>query len=265
MLLEALIHDEIRYLDILMYVCLVLNEFLKCRGSVPSLGTFVWGSKIMLPPPFAFLQANPQITTLAIPSPISSTTLSEQLIPLLIKSFSNLTSLYLVWQGHSIPESDLEMISRIFTLKRIHLSAGDQHSGCHNWMIDHRSLQRHLGRLPLIQRLVFSRDGYDNEFSSKETGWYYSSGTTFGHGNEHEKEWDRGHRQRMLDEAANYVSVMPRLKLMCFGQIEMAATTKDQENVRTVYAVEPGLRIWDESELRKMFSGPTSWDYAQWP
>ena len=265
MLLEALVHDKIRYLDILMYECPVLSEFLKSRGCVPSLETFVWGSKMMLPPPFAFLQANPQITTLAIPSPISSTTLSEQLLPLLSKSFFNLTSLFLVWQSLSIPESDLEMISRIVTLKHIHLSAGDQHSGSHDWMINHKSLQRNICRLPLIQHLVFSRDGYDNEFSSKGTkgfGRYYYRGTIFGVGDEEDEEWDRGHRQRMLDEAANYVSVMPRLKLLCFGQIEMAVTTKDPENVRTVYVVEPGLRVWDESDSRRMFSGPKSWDYA---
>lgn len=260
MLLEALVQDKLCYLDIGMSECPVFIEFLKCRGSVSSLETLVWGGNRLIPPPIAFLQANPQITTLALPSSIIRSTLSERIIPLLSKWFSNLSSLYLTWEGVFIPESDLDMISCINTLKQIHLSAGDQHGGHHDWIIDHKSLQQYLGRLPLLQTMAFSRDGYDNDFSSEEFGWYYSNGRTYGVGNEQENEWERGHRQRMLDEAKKYVSVMPSLKWLYFGEIEMGVKTTDEENARTAYCLEPEIRESKWSLLRKMFGCSTSFD-----
>ena len=259
MLLEALVQDKLSYLDIGMSECPVFIEFLKYRGYVPSLETLVWCGNRLIPPPVAFLQANPQITTLALSSPISSTALSERIIPLLSKSFSNLSSLYLTWRDVSIPESDLDMISRIATLKQIHFSAGDQFGGHHDWTIDHKSLREYLRRLPLLERMAFSRDGYDNEFSLAEFGWYYSNGKIYGAGNEQANEWERGHRKRMLDEATKYVDVMPRLKWLYFGQIEMAVKTTD-ENVRTVYGLQPEFRSARFSLLRKMFGCSTSFD-----
>ena len=178
--------------------------------------------------------------------------------PTLNKLFSNLSSPYLIWGGIFIPESDLDMIGRINTLKQIHLSAGDQHGGHHDWIIDHKSLREHLCKLPLIERMAFSRDGYDDN-SSAEFGWYYSSGRTFGVGNEQQNEWERGHRQRMLDEAKQYVSVMPSVKWLYFGETEMAVKATEEENARIIYVVKPDRESkW--SFLRKMFGCSTSFD-----
>lgn len=233
LLLEALVQDNLCYLDICMSECPVFQQFLRRRGLVRSLRTFVWSGNWLIHPPIAFLQENPQITTLALPTSISSTTLKTEIIPILSKSFQNLSPLYLVWRDVLIPDSDLQMISHIKTLKQLHLRAGDQFG---EWMIDHGSLRHYLCSLPLLEKLAFSRESY------------------------HAPGEDPGRIQEiLLHEASKYASVMPRLKWMYFGAMQLAVKTNSEDGVRTAYALAPEDCGPGWSMLRKMFRCSTSY------
>lgn len=238
--------------------CSVSMNFFQRRGCVPSLETLIWSGNRSIYPPVDFLHANPQITTLALPCSVPSNTLGLDIIPLISRSFANLASLFLVWDGVSIPESDVEMISRIKTLKQIHLSAGEQYGHRYDWLIEHTTLRKHLCTLPLLEKVAFSQDTYGTD-DAIWPGSYYAQGITYGDATDERSEWERKHRQIMLEEGQKYVDVIPTLKWLCFGQTAMAVRNTHQDN-RTVYATRPNGRESCWALLRKMFGCATSYD-----
>lgn len=141
------------------------------------------------------LRANPQIPKLAIPIANETELLDTKILPLLVSSFTALTSLNLVWRGLSIPESSIEMIGSLTSLEQIHLSAGDQHGWRHNWLIDHELMRQHLGKLPNLKRIAFSRDSYNfDSLSQWEVECYYQPG----HRSEARvRRWEQTHRKRI--------------------------------------------------------------------
>ena len=241
-----------------MAECAVSMDFFRRRGCVPSLETITWSGNRLIHPPVAFLQANPQITILALPCSVSSKTLGLEIIPLISKSFANLVSLFLVWADVSIPESDVEMISRIKTLKQIHLSAGDQYGHHYNWLIEHKTLRKHLRTLPSLEKMAFSRDTYGS-YDAISPGSYYAQGVVFGDATAESDEWERNHRQMIVAEGQKYVDVIPTMDWMCFGQIPMAVRNTHEDN-RTVYATQLEGRNSSRAFLRKMFGCATSYD-----
>ena len=241
-----------------MAECTVSMDFFRRRGCVPSLETFIWSGHRSIYPPFAFLHANSQITILALPCRVSSNTLGQEIIPLISGSFANLVSLFLVWDDDLIPQSDVEMISRIKTLKQIHLSAGDQYGHHYDWLIQHSILRKHLRTLPLLEKLAFSRDTYE-PCDAILPGSYYAQGKSFGVGTAQQDEWERKHRQMIIEEGQKYVDVIPTLKWMCFGQTPMAVRETHQD-IGTVYATQPKGRDSCWALLRKMFGCATSHD-----
>lgn len=223
--LQELVHDELSSLDVDTECSSACSKFFAGRGRIPALQTFVWNS-FELPElqSLAFLEANSQILKLSIPNTSSATLLEDRLLPLLVQSFSKLTSLSLVWDGLNIPSQALEYISQITTLEQLHLSAGFQIGWRHDWLIDHQVMRRYLGRLPLLKRLAFSRDSYSNGFS--ETNRYYVDKVRrlqdLLNENYTQETFEEEHRQFILEVANDYVEEMSQLEWLYFGQIPMA-------------------------------------------
>ena len=224
--LEQLVHDELTSLDIDTRFSSAFTEFFDLRGRVPALKTFVWNS-FQLPETqsLAFLEANPQIMKLNIPAAISATLLEVRLLPLLAQSFSNLTSLGLVWDSPDIPYQAMEYISRITTLEQVHISAGYQIGWRHDWRIDHQVMQKYLRKLPLLEKIAFSRDSYSNGFMESCERYYvdgWRSLADLRNENHTRETFEEEHRQFILQVANDYVEVMPQLEWLYFGQVPMA-------------------------------------------
>ena len=161
--LQELLHDELNALDVNTNSSPACSEFFDGRGRIPALEIFVW-SPLTLPESqsLAFLEANPHISRLNIPRAASAALLENRIVPMLEQSFSNLTSLGLVWDSLNIPCQALACISQIKTLQQLHLSAGFHAGWRHDWSIDHQVMQKYLRNLPLLKNLAFSRDSYSN-------------------------------------------------------------------------------------------------------
>lgn len=225
--LEALVHDGLKTLNIGNADDPVTQEFLQTRGWIPALETFAWESFHVGHLPH-FLSANPQITKLALPFRTSSDILYLDIVPVLCKSFFNLTSLSLVWES-SIPEICLEMIASLRALEQIHLSSGNQYGWQHDWQIDHALMRKHLSKLPLLKKVAFSRDSYDSGASSLPVDRYYDDqylpkSELPENVSDVGKLWEQKHRRMILDEAKQYIDILPKLEWLYFGQIPMQVT-----------------------------------------
>ena len=85
-------------------------------------------------------------------------------------------------------------------------------------------MRSQLSTMPLLKKLAFSRDSYHNGVY-RDCDRYYETGVL---GPEHflRPDWTRemfekGHRERIVAIAAEYVEKMPRLEWLYFGQIPM--------------------------------------------
>ena len=252
-MLEALVQDSLRYLEVGTTWDSIYSKFFENRGTIPNLDTFVWSGYDPEEPPYSFLQANPHVSKLALPNSCSSTMLDTKIIPLLEK-FRNLTSLSLVWQENSIEESALKGICTLKTLKQVCLSAGEQYGWKHDWLIDHDCLRRYLRTLPFLERLAFSRDSYNFEDSRLGVDSYYSQADILE--TDDSDKWERRHRRRMVKKARKYASVMPQLEWIYLGQIPMSVEKGDQTGPKRVRVLcESRDDLW--TFLRKMFGGST--------
>ncbi len=222
--LQELVHDKINSIDIDTECSPACSEFFDRRGQIPALKVLVWNS-FNLPESqsLAFLEANPQISKLNIPKAASATLLEDRMLPLLVQSFSYLTSLSLVWGSPNIPCQAMDYISQITTLEQLYLSAGFQGSLCPDWLIDHQVMQEYLRNLHSLKKLAFSRDSYSNRFSV-DYEWYVTGCRPVGAVlDENEKETFKvEYRELILQEANGYVEKMPQLEWIYLGQIPMA-------------------------------------------
>lgn len=224
--LKELVHDELSALDVDIECSSACSEFFDRRGRVPALEIFVWRSSNLLESQsLAFLEANPQISKLSIPRGASATLLEDRILPMLAQSFSNLTSLSLVWGSLNIPSQAMEYISQITTLEQLHLSAGSQYGWRHDWPIDHSVMQRYLCNLPLLKKLAFSRDSYSNGLTVSCERYYVDGIRNLQNVlDEHhtQEKFEEDHRQWIVGQADDYIEEMPRLEWLYFGQIPMA-------------------------------------------
>ncbi|KAL8772283.1 MAG: hypothetical protein Q9209_002495 [Squamulea sp. 1 TL-2023] len=224
-LLRELVHDELISLDVDMKS---YQPFFDHRGRVPGLQVFVWDTPhIEFSDPMVFLEDNTQLSKLSAPFPMPKLVLEERILPLLAGSFSNLKSLSLLWaeEEKDISMQSLELISRLASLEQLHLSAGTQWGWRNDWLIDHEKLRHHLSRLPLLNKLAFSRDSYSNGiYNTCERyyvdGWFERD--NIGDSNYTQENFEEDHRNRILHEADLYAEVLPRLEWLYFGQIPMA-------------------------------------------
>lgn len=214
--LQELVHDELKALDVDTNSSPACSQFFDGRGRIPALEILVW-SPFYLPESqsLAFLGANPHLLKLSIPTAASAALLEDRIVPMLAQSFSNLTSLSLVWDSLNIPCQALDYISQITKLEQLHFSgvcAGFQASWRHDWPIDHQAMQKYLRNLPLLKKLAFSRDSYSNGLTvSCER--YYVDGTRGLEDvlNEHhtKEKFEEEHRKWIVEQANDYVKEMP--------------------------------------------------------
>ena len=223
--LSELVHDELNSLDVDPNTSSASSEFFDHRGQIPALKTLVWkASKLPEAQSIALLEANAQISKLSIPSAAPATLLEDRILPLLVQSFANLTSLSLVWDSLSIPFQAMESITKIVTLQQLHLSAGSQLGWRHDWLIDHQTMRRYLRDLPLLKKIAFSRDSYSNGITETCERYYVDGWRSIEDvmNSNHTKEiFEEDHRQSILREADGYLEEMPQLEWLYFGQIPM--------------------------------------------
>ncbi|KAL8772282.1 MAG: hypothetical protein Q9209_002494 [Squamulea sp. 1 TL-2023] len=226
-LLRELVHDKLVSLDVNTHATTALDSFFRHRGEVPGLRVFVWNMEQIHPTEsFIFLEANPQIYKLAMPCPIPSSLLEGQILPLLARSFSHLTSLSLVLEGDWISETSLQRLGDLLTLEQLHLSAGEQHGWRHTWLVDHFQIRESLQRLTALRRLAISRDTYPSGPGKGPEGYYLDKWAPSTNVREHkfdiEQRFEAEHRDRMVRHACHYVELMPRLKWLYLGQLVLA-------------------------------------------
>ena len=223
--LNELVHDELNSLDVNTSSSSASSEFFDRRGRIPALKIFVWkASNLTESHSLAFLKANPQISKLSIPRAAPTTLLEDRILPLLAQSFTNLTSLSLVWDGLSISFQAMESITQITTLQQLHLSAGHQLGWRHDWLIDHGTMRRYLRHLPLLKKIAFSRDSYSNGITVTCERYYVDglrSIKDLTNSNHTREIFEEDHRQSTLREADDYLDEMPQLEWLYFGQIPM--------------------------------------------
>ena len=224
--LQQLVHDELHSLDVDTNCSSACTAFFDRRGRIPGLKIFVWSSfHLQESQSLAFLGANPQISKLSIPMATPATLLEDRILPLLARSFSNLTSLSLVWESLSISCHAMANISQITTLVQLHLSAGCQSGWRHDWSVDHQIMRNYLHNLPLLKILAFSRDSYSNGFTTNCERYYVDGWRRFEdvlNENHTRETFEEEHQQWILQVADGYVEEMSQLEWLYFGQIPMA-------------------------------------------
>ncbi|KAL2010954.1 hypothetical protein VTN00DRAFT_3672 [Thermoascus crustaceus] len=258
----------------------VISEFLNQRGKIQSLERLEW-SDFGEMSSMDFVLANDEVRRLCIPYPAPSELLGSKLLPVLSRSFVNLTSLRLTWKEKLIPEEALRLISTIKGLEQICLSAGEQIGWRHDWLIDHQAMRETFSKLPNLRKFAFPRDSYDGGMEGQPVEEYYSNAYTIealdavqssdwvaedqgdtdeGHAVDFpsriRKAWERNHRAKMLSEADKYLQAMPDhpLEWMYFGQIPMG--------VRVIEGKKEAYPLFHERDdcytlLRKMFTWDT--------
>ncbi|KAL0571167.1 hypothetical protein V5O48_010794 [Marasmius crinis-equi] len=153
------------------------QRFLNGRGHIASLEKFHWTASGSTPTTavdeaaaalLPFIIANDQLRSLSGGSPMSSLFIEERLFPMITSSLpsslttlSRLTSLHVVWDSTSLPESSLRAIGSLTSLERLWLSAGTQLGWRTDWKIDHEVLSDALKPLRNLKTLVLTRDSYE--------------------------------------------------------------------------------------------------------
>ena len=128
----------VRELDLGFGCNAIGKTFFSERGNVRSLETLVCDSAYHN----ELLRANPQLLKLMMSSALPTTLIEGQILPILTRSFHNLSSLSLIWKEPSIPAQALEQISALGTLQQLQLSAGQQFGWKHDWLINLGEMRR---------------------------------------------------------------------------------------------------------------------------
>lgn len=179
--LKAFIPDKaciLRKLDLKTDDCHHYLPFLQARGTISSLQSLTLSCQRdegSLQGHLQFIAANPQLTSLFWRDELPADFIDDHLLPLLNKSFQNLTSLHLVWASDEIPETALLQLGTLSTLQRLHLGTQKQPNdrGLSCWVIDHELIRRYLKALPNLSRLAFSEDTYQLPVPWARADTYY--------------------------------------------------------------------------------------------
>lgn len=275
-LLSSLVQDGLHILDVDTEASPVYADFFRQRGSIRSLTTFVWDTfQLPIHHQIDFLRANPQVSKLAISHAAPKELVEKSILPLLVSSFTALTSLDLKWMGLSVSESALEMISLVTTLEQIHLSAGNQFGWRHDWLIDHEIMRKYLARLPSLKRVAFSRDSYNfHDTDPSEVESYYQDKIVFS-GNPRTLHqhliatgqparsvgdlqmgrvgiWEETHLEHITSEALLYMDAVKKLEWMYIGQLPIQCFRDPKNSIRPAAERDSCWTL-----LRKMFGGTT--------
>ena len=163
-LLQALVGSQTRIRVLaLETLTSTTSDFLKTIGYIPTLQEFSWtrhNKSIPLEDVMGFLEMNVHLETLHIGVPLSSTEMANSVWPLL-GNMKGLRSLKLVWEGSTIDDDSLTLLSRLTRLEELWLSVGPQDTRRHSWAVDHDAVLSYLGsKLLYLKSLAFTKDDY---------------------------------------------------------------------------------------------------------
>ena len=103
---------------------------------------------------------------------MEATILEIEVLPLLVQSFDQVTSLSLAWEGAYISKHALEQIGTLQSLRQLHLSVGRFTGIKHVWFVDHDEIRSWLRTLKHLHYLALSLDTYGNP--SEHPDYYLS-------------------------------------------------------------------------------------------
>lgn len=251
-----------------------IAKALSMQGSIRSLDTFLFSLRKSSSPQYMnFLEVNQQISSLSIFGAIMDSErnmphgyLEDHILPILSSSFHNLRSLCLEWSSTVtvLPEIALAIISGMQTLEQLCLSAGNQATWEVDWLIDHKIMRYHLSKLSKLKIIAFQKDTYelDTIHGPAVPGRYYvnlfpepwmvgSRGFNMDNPDAWSEQWEKGHMQRMSNEASDYASLMSQLEWIYFGQLPMTVRRYDAGR-HSVFSSEYGRDI-NYRLLNRMF------------
>uniref|UniRef100_A0A0W0GDX2 F-box domain-containing protein n=2 Tax=Moniliophthora roreri TaxID=221103 RepID=A0A0W0GDX2_MONRR len=240
----------------------VTAAFLSTRGHIATLERFDWTgqSQVFEQEVLSFLSDNNQLCSFDASSPQPHPWMEECLFPIITSNFRHLTALHLVWQTSYIPESALQAISRLTSLKGLWLSCGHQLGWSHEWKVDHSLLCSTLCNLTRLEKLVLTRDSYevkghplldcsieryyvnrvlpqsvvftdfllpdelallDKFFGLTQDGNLPFEQARALHTKLLKAAWERWHQMKMVDIGYQYAAVFPKLEWCFVGQYTM--------------------------------------------
>ncbi|MCJ1236182.1 hypothetical protein MMC14_004159 [Varicellaria rhodocarpa] len=255
-MLDALIQDNLRALEIDAGLTPIYTDFFHERGTIDSLETLVFKfheSDVERRYTYSFrnfLAENAQITTLRLERAISQF-IEIGILPILSTSFFHLKSLSLAWTSRLLSEQTLELLGSLTSLEQMHLSTEERYIHIDEWRIDHERMRKHFCKLVLLKKLAFS----DRlESCSVHTVWYYPSRRPIKNWPpEQKKRYEERHCEQMLGEARNYATAMTMLEWIYIGRLSIGVEDLPDKKGRNVVSLSGGKDEDYRDRLEDMF------------
>jgi hypothetical protein len=243
--MDAFLKSKLVNLSLMIGIHLV-NKALDSCGRIPSLKTLSMPS-----PPLGFLQANTQLSKIDFNyEGFSAESLEIEVLPIL-STFSNLTSLRVVWPPSCLllPETGLRLISNLHTLNQLGIRCGYVRGWRRNWKVDHEAIRQQLSPLKYLKKLALQGDTYNSGIHSSTFERYYIDtyatqddlgydGVALHEVPDEERRpmldaelgkpyWEEVHKRKMVVEAEKYIDVFPTLEWIYLGERAMCIEADD--------------------------------------
>ncbi|KAK2796322.1 hypothetical protein FQN50_009613 [Emmonsiellopsis sp. PD_5] len=235
----------------------IISNFLRRRGKIRTLERLEWNDASNEDPSMDFLLANNQLRSVSLGFPTCPNILESRLLPGLVSTFRELTSLRLSWNDISISAEALGLLSTLKSLEQLYLGVLDR-CGWSIWYIDHQAIRETVSKLPRLKKLALVGDTYQNRATRSKEFYYMSLDSDVDRRTPSEGvrfAWELIHRSMMLTEADKYLEAAPEqpLEWMYFGQLPMGVRRVNGR--KKAYAL---FRKRDDcfTVLKKMFT----WD-----
>lgn len=232
-----------------------VGQTLRQRGCIPTLRVLVTQK-----PPIRFLQANTQLFKIDMVTNYGKTsakTVPFKLLPLLA-TFSNLTSLRLVWpeKCSSLSKERIEAIGKLHSLNQLCIVCGISCGEERNWVVDHEELRAGLSNLKQLRIFALQDDTYINTGDPKRQ--YIDKFATAGDlgyngsvqripvwkrrpmvdATKGKPYWEHRHRSGMRTEAMRYHAVFPCLEWIFLGDRVISVAYNQPPGISTVGSAE---------------------------
>ena len=225
--LDALLQDGLRALEMVNHLMQTPTDFFQRRGKIHSLETFIWDHHTSKAHGFCeFLKVNVQVSKVMLYN--SHLQLTEESLPLFSSPNSQLKSLCLAFRCTAeISKRELELIGSMTSLEQFHLLSSESYRRKDDWRDHHKRIRKHLRKLNCLRRLAFSDSrNYIRVCSPgrRDSQRYDPCLRPQGSSNwslEQKKQLEETHYNDMMEEARKYVDVMPNLEWLYMGRLQM--------------------------------------------